>query len=108
MSDLSQVSAPSKEAASKEAPKTETLTFPQYKQRLKNDCEIAELRARIAKASFEELAAANQYNQLRAHLETAVQPQAPTSAPNPNGEDDFASEEVTDAYANQEVVVDQP
>lgn len=57
-----------------EAPQGPQLTFAQYKQRLKNEVEISELRARIAKANFEELAALNQYTQLRAHIAAASQP----------------------------------
>ncbi len=44
------------------------ISFKDYKQKLKNEVEIAELRARIANAYFQELAAGNQYNQLRAQL----------------------------------------
>ena len=60
-------------------------SFKEYKQTLTNQVEILELRARIAKASFEELAAANQYNQLRAALEARVQ-DTPKEDPTPQDE----------------------
>ena len=64
-----QVATPEVQAEVKKETQASPQTFAQYKQKLKNEVEVAELRARIAKAYFEELAAGNQYNQLRAMLE---------------------------------------
>lgn len=79
------------------------VSFKDYKQQLKNEVELAELRARIAKAYFEELAAGNQYNQLRAALEAQAKA---SQRPGDDSPSDASEPEVT-PEAVPEVSVEQ-
>ena len=78
------------------------MNFEQYKKALKQDVEIAELRARFAKAQFEELAANNQYNQLAYALAQAEASSQSVETPSEEATDQ------TEPTQDPDMVVEQP